>query len=97
MINCRRATDNQQTNYTSSYIHCIYLADTTAGIDDIIPSQQTAQLSGSKKDQKGLYLAVPTTGTLAHCVSLVLQSMYHFLLKYTQSHDIYNQKPLSYP
>lgn len=46
---------------TSSY--SLHLADTTAGIDDIIPSPQTTQLSGSKKDARGLYLAVPTTGT----------------------------------
>lgn len=45
---------------TSSY--SLHLADTTAGIDDIIPSPQTTQLSGSKKDSRGLYLAVPTTG-----------------------------------
>lgn len=45
---------------TSSY--SLQIADTTAGIDDIIPSTQTAQLSGSKKDARGLYLAVPTTG-----------------------------------
>lgn len=47
---------------TSSY--SLHLADTATGIDDIIPS--TAQLSGSKKDARGLYLAVPTTGTLFH-------------------------------
>lgn len=47
---------------TSSY--SLHLADTTAGIDDIIPSPQTTQMSGSKKDARGLYLAVPTTGTL---------------------------------
>ena len=53
----------QTTNKPATSSYSLHLADTTAGIDDIIPSPQTAQLSGSKRDARGLYLAVPTTGT----------------------------------
>lgn len=56
--------DLQQTankRATSSY--SLHLSDTTAGIDDINLSSQKTQLSsGSKNDERGVYLAVPTTG-----------------------------------
>ncbi|XP_055296340.1 sodium-driven chloride bicarbonate exchanger-like isoform X2 [Sitodiplosis mosellana] len=52
---------HQTTNKPATSSYSLHLVDTTAGIDDIIPSPQTTQLSGSKKDARGLYLAVPTT------------------------------------
>ncbi|XP_031624246.1 electrogenic sodium bicarbonate cotransporter 1 isoform X4 [Contarinia nasturtii] len=54
----------QQASKPATSSYSLHLNDTTADIDDIIPSQQTAQLSGSKKDARGLYLAVPTTGDM---------------------------------
>lgn len=60
---------------TSSY--SLHFVDTTAGIDDIIPSPQTTQLSGSKKDARGLYLAVPTTGTFISLVSCLDRCAIH--------------------
>lgn len=51
----------------ATFSNPLHLTDSTADIDDIIPSQQTAQLSGSKKDARGLvYQSIPTTGTLFH-------------------------------
>lgn len=44
----------------SSY--SLHSADSTAGIEDIIPSPRTTLMCGSNKDQRGCYLAIPTTG-----------------------------------
>lgn len=54
---------HQTTSKAATSSYSLHLADTTAGIDDILASPESAVTSGSKKDERGLYLAVPT-GTL---------------------------------
>lgn len=82
-IRCEVLHQTTTTNKPATSSYSLHLADTTAGIDDIIPSPQTTQLSsGSKKDDRGLYLAVPTTGTtvlsldVRHSISLSLVHVY---------------------
>lgn len=91
-LTCNKRPTKQTT---SSY--SLHLADTTAGIDDISPSPQTTQTSGSKKDGRGFYLAIPQTGILNHCVScasidVVINQNTH---THTQNHTTFTINYLS--
>lgn len=47
-----------------------------AGIEDIIPSSRTTLMCGSNKDQRGCYLAIPTTGS-CYTIPKFVQCVFH--------------------